>query len=774
MNPPERVLAPFAKTSVEIFARAFYHGPTIQSIVRLPEGVLVDVNESFTRVTGYTRDEIIGKTPFDLDFWVFPEKLQTYREQLLREGRVRDFEAEVRTKGGGLRTVLLCSEVVEIDGTPHALSSGVDITPRKEAEAELRVTAERLRQSEERFSKAFRANPAIVTLSRFADGKFVSVNEAFLRVMGYSEAEVLGRTAAELNLHVPSEQRESFLGQVEKAGFMRDLEFVVRTKRGDIRTLLVSGELTDIDGTPHLLTVALDITSRKEMEAKLRESELQLRESEARFSTAFRSSPVYMTIGTRDDGRFVEVNEAFAQGVGLTRAEVIGRTSLELDLWVSAEERNRFYEQLMKNGSVQNVECLIRGRDNTLRTMQVSAESVEINRVPHLLTFGVDITERKRAEQALRESEAKLRESEGNARALYDSISAAVVVQDENGFLQANPAALKLVGATHPEELLGRQPQDFSAPTQSGGEDTAVAVQRHIARAKAEGWDHFEWMGRRLDGSYFPLEVTLTTLQLAGRTVIQSVMFDLTERKRAEAELQNALAKERELNQLKTDFVSLVSHEFRTPLEIIMSSVDNLDRYHDRLPAEKRGELHRTINKSVRRMAEMMEEVLLLGRFDKGGTEFKPAPLDLAAFCQRVCDEMESATNRRCPIALKIEGNLAPAWGDEGVLRHILTNLLSNAAKYSEAGQPVELIVRREGTLALIRIVDRGCGIPADDQKRLFQAFHRGGNVRQVPGTGLGLLIVRRCVELHGGKIQCESLEGKGTTFTVHLPLFTA
>lgn len=773
MNPgSERALTPFAKTSAEIFERAFYHGPTMQSIVRLPEGVLIDVNDSFLQMTGFRREEIIGKTPFDLDFWVFPERILVYREQLLKHGRVRDFEVEVRTKDGSIRTVLLCSEVVEIEGVPHSLSSGIDITPRKRAEAELRVTAERLRQSEERFSKAFRANPAIVALTRFSDGKFVSVNEAFLRAMGYTEDEVIGRNAEELGLHVPPEQRPNFLRRVGEQGFIRDLEFVVRTKQGQVRTLLVSGELTDIEGTVHLLTVGLDITERKEIEAKLRESETRLRESEARFSTAFQASPVFMTIGTAHDGRFVEVNEAFAKGLGLTRDEAVGHSSLELGLWVSAEERNRFHERLIETGSMHNVDCQVRSRDGTVRTMQLSAESVEINRVPHLLTFGVDMTERKLVEQALRESEARLRESEARARVLYDSISAGVVVQDETGFLQANPAALKLVGATRPEEFLGHHPQDFSAPIQHGGEDATVAAQRHVARAMAEGWDHFEWIGRRLDGTCFPLEVTLTTLQLDGRTVIQAVMFDLTERKLAETELQNALAKAQELNQLKTDFVSLVSHEFRTPLEIIMSSVDNLDRYHERLPAEKRAELLRTINKSVRRMAGMMEDVLLLGRFDSGGTDFKPAALDLVTFLQRVRDEMESATNRRCPISLRIDGELPSARADEAVLRHILTNLLSNAAKYSEAGQPVELTVRREGALACIRIVDRGCGIPAEDRKRLFQAFHRGANVRQIPGTGLGLLIVRRCVDLHGGEIRFESEVGEGTTFTVELPLF--
>jgi signal transduction histidine kinase len=238
------------------------------------------------------------------------------------------------------------------------------------------------------------------------------------------------------------------------------------------------------------------------------------------------------------------------------------------------------------------------------------------------------------------------------------------------------------------------------------------------------------------------------------------------------AEALRLLARERELNELKSNFVALVSHEFRTPLEIIMSSVDNLDRYHDRLPPDKRTQLLRTVNKSVRRMAGMMEEVLVLGRLETQGMTFRPADFEFPALCRRLCDEIESATGRKDAIRLQLEDTPELATGDEGLIRHILTNLLSNAVKYSPPGEAVDFTVRREGRDSIFAIADRGCGIPAADQARLFQAFHRGSNVGQIPGTGLGLLIVRRCVDLHGGSIHFESTEGRGTTFTVRLPLF--
>lgn len=277
---------------------------------------------------------------------------------------------------------------------------------------------------------------------------------------------------------------------------------------------------------------------------------------------------------------------------------------------------------------------------------------------------------------------------------------------------------------------------------------------------------------RSRSGQVLTVLLSSQPVDIAGVPHLLSAAVDITARKEAEAELVKNLERAQELNELKSNFVSLVSHEFRTPLEIIMSSVDNLDRYHERLPAEKRQQLLVSINKAVRRMAGMMEEVLVLGRLESERVTFKPSELELPTLCRRLGDELESATGRRCPVRVNLEGLPEVVTGDESLLRHIFTNLLSNAVKYSREGQAVEFSIHRDGESAVCRVSDRGCGIPEADQKRLFQAFHRGSNVEQIPGTGLGLLIVKRCVELHGGKIEFASVEGQGTTFTVTLPLF--
>jgi len=164
----------------------------------------------------------------------------------------------------------------------------------------------------------------------------------------------------------------------------------------------------------------------------------------------------------------------------------------------------------------------------------------------------------------------------------------------------------------------------------------------------------------------------------------------------------------------------------------------------------------------------------LLSRVEAGRLGCKPEPLDLGDLCRRLSDETLSATQQRCPIVFKEHDLLSGARADEALLRHIFGNLLSNAVKYSPPGKPVELLVERQGTDAVFVVRDRGIGIPDTDIKLLFQPFHRARNVGEVPGSGLGLVIVQRCVDLHGGTIKLESTEGVGTSATVRLSLFVA
>jgi len=376
-----------------------------------------------------------------------------------------------------------------------------------------------------------------------------------------------------------------------------------------------------------------------------------------------------------------------------------------------------------------------------------------------------DITYRKRAEQSLRESEEKF-------RAIFEASSQGVMLHDEFQYLEVNPASVQMLGYDSPAELVGLHPGLTSPPVQPNGEDTGMLAQKYIQECLSKGHVRFEWIARRKNGEDFPVEVILTRVQWGGKQIIQAAVNEISERKQAEAELLKSLAREKELGQLKSNFVSMVSHEFRTPLGVIMSSAEILENYLDQLEPEDRREQLQSIRKNTRRMADLMEEVLVLGMVEAGKLDFKPAALDFECFCRRLVDELQSATNNKCPVQISTPEDAKDGFADERLLQHVFINLLSNAVKYSPAGSPVHFDVERDGDFAVCRIRDHGMGIPETDIERLFSAFYRGRNAGQVPGTGLGLTIVKRCVELHRGKIKVESAVGRGTTVTVRLPLF--
>jgi PAS domain S-box-containing protein len=248
------------------------------------------------------------------------------------------------------------------------------------------------------------------------------------------------------------------------------------------------------------------------------------------------------------------------------------------------------------------------------------------------------------------------------------------------------------------------------------------------------------------------------------------------QRKQAEGEIRKSLLRERELSQLKSNFIAMVSHEFRTPLSSIVLSAELLERYGDRYEAEKKEAYLKRIQMSTKRMTQLLESVLLLEQTESGGLRFNPAPLDLEKFCRDLIGCLQPEGSNYTPILFSYQPEPYHPVLDENLLQHILSNLLSNAIKYSPNGGTVEFEIGFEVTdelasAVIFKIQDHGIGIPLSDQARLFEPFHRATNVSTISGTGLGLSIVKQCVELHQGQINVSSELGVGTIFTVRLPL---
>jgi len=231
-----------------------------------------------------------------------------------------------------------------------------------------------------------------------------------------------------------------------------------------------------------------------------------------------------------------------------------------------------------------------------------------------------------------------------------------------------------------------------------------------------------------------------------------------------------SLERERELNALKNRFISVVSHEFRTPLTVILSSAELLEHYGAKWPDERRIQHLRKIHTAVVAMTSLLDNVGLYGRVESGSLEHNPESFDASAMLAEILDDVRMAMPVEQELSLDDRAEGRRPHADPKLLRHVFANLLANAIRFSNRGTPVETACFWEGPNWVVEVRDRGIGVPPRDAERVWERFQRGSNVDGIPGTGLGLAIVRRCAEIMGAKATLSEREGSGTVAWVELP----
>lgn len=402
------------------------------------------------------------------------------------------------------------------------------------------------------------------------------------------------------------------------------------------------------------------------------------------------------------------------------------------------------------------------------RAFAVTGPDGKLMYVTHVasdVTWQLDTTAQLRAEISLRaDAERALAESDGMYRAVVENVSEGILVTSGGHIKYCNRAGLALTGNDE-QTALSRSFVEFIHP-----DDRPMVLQNHLRRMRGEVVNtRYQFRVLHRDGSVRWVEISGVPFEWQNEPATLNFLTDVTERRQVEQEMRNALARERELSELKSRFVAVASHEFRTPLAAILSSVELLDNYGDRLPADERQEMLTQIKIGVARMNDMVDQVLLTSKIESGKFEFAPAPHLLPELLVQITAEMDRANPQAARIEIECEEVDEPRLCDPQLLRHILVNLLSNALKYSGPESPVFCAVRGEGDGLWLRVTDHGIGIPPADLPRLFESFHRGANVGNVQGTGIGLHVVNECVNLHRGTIEVHSRPGLGTTFHVHV-----
>jgi len=370
--------------------------------------------------------------------------------------------------------------------------------------------------------------------------------------------------------------------------------------------------------------------------------------------------------------------------------------------------------------------------------------------------------QRKRAERRYRESETKFSLLVRNVRDL------AIFMVDPAGCVMSwNQGAERIKGYKE-EEIVGKPIDAFYLPDDVERGEPAT----NLRRAREEGrYESLGWR-RRKDGSLFFADVLITPLyddqgRLRGYAKITR---DITEKKKAEEDVQRAFQREHELNEMKSRFVSMASHEFKTPLSVILSSASLLEKYQGPGDADKRERHLQRIKSNVSNLRQILNDFLSVEQLEKGIVPIAPSVLDLPLFLKGVIQNVSDMCKSGQRIELRLDGPERKMVLDVHLLENILINLLSNAIKYSGEDSLVEVIARFEQGSLSIAIKDSGIGIPEADQPRLFEEFFRAGNATSVSGTGLGLSIVRKYVHLMEGTIGFTSVPGIGSEFMVTVP----
>jgi PAS domain S-box-containing protein len=400
-------------------------------------------------------------------------------------------------------------------------------------------------------------------------------------------------------------------------------------------------------------------------------------------------------------------------------------------------------------------------------------------------------------------------------KALFDHATEGIILTDDKGkIVLLNPAAFGLF-QYDPDELPG-QSIDILIPRRfhhSHVHDREAFYQHPSNRTMGQNRDLF---ARKKDGTEFPVEVSLGYYRQHDRLFVIAFIVDITQRKHSEKELLNrqqqlenitedmrrlnidleakveqrthflrealqelersqeelnkALNKEKELNEIKSRFVSMASHEFRTPLSTILSSAHLLSRYTTTGDQDKRDKHIKRTKDAVRHLNTLLEDFLSVGKLEEGKIGVEPAPFALRELLEEVTEEMQSLAKPGQSIHWLYAGGQVIN-SDVRLVKNILINLLSNAIKFSEEG--ASILVQAEslpGGGVAISVLDKGIGISAEDQQHLFSSFFRGANAINIEGTGLGLHIVRRYLDLLEGSIRLESTLGEGTRVTIELP----
>jgi PAS domain S-box-containing protein len=725
------------RVSEEKFSKSFHNSPEVIVISSIEDGTILEANDTFLRLTGYAREEVIDKKSVEVGIWAVPEERMNVVKKLKEKGIVSNEECRFRMKSGEIRIWLFSAEIINIDNKPCMLSVTTDITERKKME-------DALREREKRFSD-IAENTLEWIWEVDVNGKYTYSSPVVEKILGYKPEEILEKHF--YSFFLPEEREELKKATLEAFAQKQPFyDFINRNihKNGKIVDLLTSG-VPILDKEGNLLGyrgVDTDITERKKMEETLRFSDFALKS-------------IHEGVFAMDNEfKITRWNEICEQLYGIKASDAIGKPAADIIHMVEEYEgQNTERINLLIEKGFNKEEQIHRTPRGDI-WLDVHAQATEDNGKRYgWVSLVSDITERKKTEEKLRESEERYRDLFENASDLIQSCNAAgkfVYVnrawRDALGYSEKEVSNLKFWDIIHPDYLAHCQQ---TLQKIMSGESVKNIETAFVAK----------------DGRLIQVEGNVNPVSEEGMVVATRAIFhDITIRKEAEEKM-------RKIDQMKSEFLSNVSHELRTPLQSISGFTKLIMNGQVPDPATQQ-EFLQIIDRETMHLGNLINGLLDMSRLEAGRFQIYKKIFPIRdTFIESIKMFHSLARDKNITLSEEIPRDIPEMEVDNERMRQVVINLVGNAIKFSDPGSSINVRAEKRNLDLLFQVADHGTGISVESMKHLFERFYRAEGETVRGGTGLGLYISKQIVEAHGGRIWAESKFGEGSTFSFVLPL---
>lgn len=713
-----------------------------------PFGYITTWNSGAQNITGYKAEEIVGQhfrclVSLENELEITPEKVL---EIAATQGCYECDCLQVRKDGCEYWANVVITALYEPNGKLRGFAKITrDITERKQAEEELI-----------KFRKVIESTGEAIGITD-ANGDVTYINSSFKQTFLY-DIETLN-ACKQLATVYYSQQQAEIITEALKEGRSWFGEATTRTRYNgqipmQVRTDLIFNLKGKLIG---YFSICTDISDKKQLEENI-----HLRDSAISTST----NGIAIVDVRLPNKPIVYVNKAFERITGYRSIDVIGQNCRLLQSYDGSQEQLDQLAEAMQKAKKCTVLVRNYNKNGNLFWTELHIAPVfsRMGKLTHYIEVQNDISYAKTTEIALQLSKARLEYVLGSS---LGAIYTYKIIRDYPT-TYVSPNVYLLLGYEDRDFLI----DPFLRVKNIHNDDINQYLDSIPKIIEQEQYVQ-EYRFRHKDGKYrWLLDQCRIRYDDEGHPIeVVGFLTDISLRKQLEHDLQVALEKEKQLNEFKSRFISITSHEFRTPLSTIFSSSELLEHYRHKWTEEKQlTHIHR-IQSSVKHMIRLLDDVLIIGKAEAGKFEFNPKEVNLIECCYQFVEEAQINARDTHKIEFIAPPKPMTVWMDERLLGHIFSNLLSNAIKYSPADSTIIFTIKVLIQRVVFIIEDQGIGIPPKDLPHLFDSFHRASNVTNIQGTGLGLSIVKKCVEIHQGKITISSQLGIGTTFTVTLPV---